>query len=394
MIHLRRIFVSVAAAAVCGAAALTVGVTNPAAAAATVTGPGPVPAGPGCPAGMQAWLPSAAEVASGNPLEVAPGTMSVRARTEFGTQLLRMLAGHHVRWLGSTGCGHLDSYATPTPATSPNWSGMESDATKFTGASMTWTVPAPVSTASPAALSIWPGIGQGTSSSDELIQAGTEQAVGSGDVAWTELFPLESQQAVNGMTVASGDNMAVNVGWDSSTSTAAFLLVNYTTGVAKQVSHKFSGSSGSSAEWIAERTEFCNNGDCTYPHLLNFQGLTVLNGAADRTVSCSTGTCTVTKYIGSLSSLLANSMTSCVGSTTLAKPSNLEHDGRVALLVVRENDFYTWVSIDGRAELTKDGAEEQIDALSRKYDGEPWTYRPGEERIKIRVLPEHIATYR
>jgi PPOX class probable F420-dependent enzyme len=77
-----------------------------------------------------------------------------------------------------------------------------------------------------------------------------------------------------------------------------------------------------------------------------------------------------------------------------AKPSNLEHDGRVALLVVRENDFYTWVSIDGRAELTTDGAEEQIDALSRKYDGEPWTYRPGEERIKIRVLPEHIATYR
>ena len=77
-----------------------------------------------------------------------------------------------------------------------------------------------------------------------------------------------------------------------------------------------------------------------------------------------------------------------------AKPSNLEHDGRVALLVVRENDFYTWVSIDGRAELTTDGAEEQIDALSRKYDGEPWTYRPGEERIKIRILPEHIATYR
>lgn len=77
-----------------------------------------------------------------------------------------------------------------------------------------------------------------------------------------------------------------------------------------------------------------------------------------------------------------------------AKPSNLEHDGRVALLVVREHDFYTWISIDGRTELTTDGAEEQIDALSRKYDGEPWTYRPGEERIKVRVLPERVATYR
>lgn len=76
------------------------------------------------------------------------------------------------------------------------------------------------------------------------------------------------------------------------------------------------------------------------------------------------------------------------------KPSNLEHDGRVALLVVREHDFYTWISIDGRAELTTDGAEEQIDELSRKYDGEPWTYRSGEERIKVRVLPERVATYR
>ena len=76
------------------------------------------------------------------------------------------------------------------------------------------------------------------------------------------------------------------------------------------------------------------------------------------------------------------------------KPSNLEGDGRVALLVVRENDFYDWVSIDGRVELTTDGAEEQIDALSRKYDGEPWSYKPGQERIKVRVLPEHVSTYR
>jgi len=77
-----------------------------------------------------------------------------------------------------------------------------------------------------------------------------------------------------------------------------------------------------------------------------------------------------------------------------AKPSNLERNGHVALLVVRENDFYDWVSIDGRVELTTEGAEEQIDLLSRKYDGQPWEYKPGQERIKVRILPEHIATYR
>ena len=75
------------------------------------------------------------------------------------------------------------------------------------------------------------------------------------------------------------------------------------------------------------------------------------------------------------------------------KPSNLENDARVSILVVKGGDFYTWVSIDGRAELTADGAHEQIDALSRKYDGEPWKYRDGEERIKIRVLPERVTSY-
>ena len=76
-----------------------------------------------------------------------------------------------------------------------------------------------------------------------------------------------------------------------------------------------------------------------------------------------------------------------------AKPSNLENDARVSMLVVKDGDFYTWVSVDGRAELTTDGAREQIDALSRKFDGEPWKYREGEERIKVRILPEHVADY-
>ena len=76
-----------------------------------------------------------------------------------------------------------------------------------------------------------------------------------------------------------------------------------------------------------------------------------------------------------------------------AKPANLENDARVSMLVVKGSDFYTWVSIDGRAELTTEGAHEQIDALSRKYDGEAWKYRDGEERIKVRVLPERVASY-
>jgi PPOX class probable F420-dependent enzyme len=75
------------------------------------------------------------------------------------------------------------------------------------------------------------------------------------------------------------------------------------------------------------------------------------------------------------------------------KPNNLENDARVAMLVVKQGDFYEWVSIDGRAELSTEGAHEQIDQLSRKYDGKPWQYVDGQERITVRILPEHVTDY-
>ena len=75
-----------------------------------------------------------------------------------------------------------------------------------------------------------------------------------------------------------------------------------------------------------------------------------------------------------------------------AKPSNLERDPRVSVLVTAP-DFYHWVAVDGRAELTTDGAEEQIDRLSRKYDGKPWPYVEGQQRVRVRVVPEHVTAY-
>lgn len=74
------------------------------------------------------------------------------------------------------------------------------------------------------------------------------------------------------------------------------------------------------------------------------------------------------------------------------KPANLERDARVSVLVTAD-DFYNWIAIDGRAELTTDGAEEQIDRLSRKYDGKPWSYVEGQRRVRVRVVPEHVTVY-
>jgi PPOX class probable F420-dependent enzyme len=75
------------------------------------------------------------------------------------------------------------------------------------------------------------------------------------------------------------------------------------------------------------------------------------------------------------------------------KPSNLERDPRVSLLVVGAGDFYRWLSLDGRVELRAEGAREQIDRLSRRYDGKPWTYVEGQDRVTVRILPERVTAY-
>lgn len=74
------------------------------------------------------------------------------------------------------------------------------------------------------------------------------------------------------------------------------------------------------------------------------------------------------------------------------KPSNLERDSRVSLLAFAP-DAYHWIAVDGRAELTTDGAEEQIDRLSRKYDGKPWSYVEGQRRVSVRMRPKHVTAY-
>jgi PPOX class probable F420-dependent enzyme len=76
-----------------------------------------------------------------------------------------------------------------------------------------------------------------------------------------------------------------------------------------------------------------------------------------------------------------------------AKPNHLEKDPRAGLLVVDPNDSYKWVAVDGPAELTTDGADAQIDKLAKKYLGKdeyPWR-KPEEQRVKVRITPEHIT---
>ena len=80
-------------------------------------------------------------------------------------------------------------------------------------------------------------------------------------------------------------------------------------------------------------------------------------------------------------------------ATGRAKPKHLEKDPRASILVVDPSNTYKWVAVDGPAELTTDGADAQIDKLAKKYLGKdeyPWR-NPEEQRLKVRITPEHIT---
>jgi PPOX class probable F420-dependent enzyme len=78
-----------------------------------------------------------------------------------------------------------------------------------------------------------------------------------------------------------------------------------------------------------------------------------------------------------------------------AKERHLRSDPRASLIVVDPQNAYRWLSISGSAELTTDGADDQIDKLAKKYLGEdkyPWR-NPAEQRISVRIRPERVDSY-
>ena len=73
-------------------------------------------------------------------------------------------------------------------------------------------------------------------------------------------------------------------------------------------------------------------------------------------------------------------------------PTNLERDPRVTVLVYEQGNPYNYVEIRGRASATTEGADEHINALTKKYIGQDeYPFRqPGEERIKFVIQPDHV----
>ena len=73
-------------------------------------------------------------------------------------------------------------------------------------------------------------------------------------------------------------------------------------------------------------------------------------------------------------------------------PTELQRDGRGSLAVTDLDDPFKWVAVSEPAELTEDGADQQIDKLAKKYLGKdeyPWR-KPEETRVKVLIEPEHV----
>ena len=76
------------------------------------------------------------------------------------------------------------------------------------------------------------------------------------------------------------------------------------------------------------------------------------------------------------------------------KARHMERDPRVAVSIIDPEDPYNVVALRGTVtDMTSEGADEHIDALSKKYlgvDSYPNRWE-GEVRIKVRVRTDHIA---
>jgi len=74
-------------------------------------------------------------------------------------------------------------------------------------------------------------------------------------------------------------------------------------------------------------------------------------------------------------------------------PELARQNPELTITVVNHENPYEYVTIRGRVEeVTTEGADEHIDALSQKYLGTDYPYRtPGEQRVKIRVRPEEVT---
>jgi PPOX class probable F420-dependent enzyme len=70
------------------------------------------------------------------------------------------------------------------------------------------------------------------------------------------------------------------------------------------------------------------------------------------------------------------------------KERNMKQRPKVAMAIQDPNDPYRYLGMRGEIEsFTNEGADEHINALSLRYRGKPFNFKPGEKRIIFRIQP-------
>ena len=75
------------------------------------------------------------------------------------------------------------------------------------------------------------------------------------------------------------------------------------------------------------------------------------------------------------------------------KEKNLRRDPNVAISIIDAENPYQPLIIRGKvSEITEEGADEQIDALAKRYMGvdEYPLRQPGEQRVMVKITPEKV----
>ena len=152
--------------------------------------------------------------------------------------------------LGISSFAPYSAQALTSPTISSNWSGYAATGGGYTSVSGTWIVPVVGAYNRPQADATWVGIG-GTSTSSDLIQAGTEAIVQDSVVkyqAWYGLSPYDSM--IIPLDVGPQDYISVYL-QETSPDTWSLTFYNDTKWEAYTTTLPYA-SSKSSAEWIEE----------------------------------------------------------------------------------------------------------------------------------------------
>jgi PPOX class probable F420-dependent enzyme len=76
-----------------------------------------------------------------------------------------------------------------------------------------------------------------------------------------------------------------------------------------------------------------------------------------------------------------------------AKARELDRDARASVVVMDRNDDYKWLAVSGPVTLTTDGAVDDIQFLSQKYDGHEFRSLNDEEtRVTALLTPEKVTS--